>query len=91
MIATRTLDLLKFLGSSDPSAGLKEGYTWMQTASKEQYEAFIKEGGRMFCCTVGPLDGLLLPAGYTFVEKIGSGSDYFGVRTMWLSSTDESA
>ena len=39
----------------------------------------------MFRGTIGPQDALYLPAGYTFVERVGRTPDCYGIRYQFLT------
>jgi hypothetical protein len=91
IVAVQTKPLLDYLTSQTPGSAvmLKYVYAWLVTCTRENAKAFMatQSTPSMFVATIGPNDVLYLPAGWCYLEHVGS-LDVVGVRSQYLLKSD---
>jgi hypothetical protein len=91
MICTQTLPLLEFLTGTGAKVELQKCYHWLKTVTTDAAKLYIEADTTkhaIYHATVGPGDVLFLPAGWAFVEVIGT-QDFIGVRRQHISGADK--
>ena len=80
------MELMEHIASLSESKALptaKAVTTFLRGCTVDQMKSFIltnPTANKFFHGTLGPHDALFLPAGWTFGEKVLSGSDVYGIR-----------
>ena len=84
------LDFVKRSNSTvSEELSVKVAYTWLKNATAESlsaYKASVGSGPQIHHCTLGPLDGYVIPPAWMFYEKIGS-KDFIGIRKSFVVSS----
>jgi hypothetical protein len=70
----------------------KDVYDWLKGLSKASASAFAAwrgaSTGPIVECVVGPSDMLFIPAGWSYVDRVGKSVDLVGIRVQALYQMD---